>query len=155
MLRLAEHPELQARLRENSASIPSSVDEFLRLDPPIPGIPRIAQRDTEICGTEIKSGERVYFNFHAANLDEAEFENPNVVDIDRSPNRHLSFGLGVHRCVGSNVARLNLRIALEELLASLGEFRLTPGEQVTRVPGPTWGPASLNLTFTPGERRGA
>jgi cytochrome P450 len=148
MLRLAERPELQHRLRHDPAAIPTSLDEFLRYDPPIPGIPRIATSDTTIGEVQVRAGERVYINFHAANRDPTEFSDPELLDIDRIPNRHLSFGLGVHRCVGSNVARLNMRIALEELLSRLSEFHLTPGEPVRRLPGPTWGPRSLPLTFT-------
>jgi cytochrome P450 len=153
ILRLAQNPELQERLRARPEDIPPSLDEFLRFDPPIPGIPRVVTRDCELAGAKIKAGERVYLNFHAANLDGSEFADADALKMGRSPNRHLSFGLGVHRCVGSSVARMNLRIALEELLSRLGPFHVTAGKSIERIPGPTWGPRTLPLTFDPSARR--
>jgi cytochrome P450 len=151
MWRLAERPELRNRLRQHPEEIPNAIDEFLRFDPPVTGMDRFCARDSVINGQEIKKGERVWMFFAAANRDPNEFERPNEIDIDRERNRHLSFGLGTHRCVGSNVARLNLRVALEELLRRLSEFRVSEGQ----TPERTWrGISRLPLTFSPSPKEG-
>lgn len=157
MLRLAKDPDLQARLRGDPSQIPRVMDEFLRFDPPVTGLGRRCTRDTVLGGQELKENERVYVNFHAANRDPSEFavegeQCPNTLDVDRGRNRHLSFGIGVHRCVGSNVARQNMRVALEEILPRLGEFSLSPGEEAVRITNGSWGLKYLPLTFTPGAR---
>jgi cytochrome P450 len=152
MLRLAQDPVLQDRLRNDLGLIPKALDEFFRFDPPVSGVPRVCLKDTVLDGTPVKAGDRVYLFMASANRDPAEFESPNVIDIDRERNRHLAFGLGVHRCIGSNVARMNLRIALEELLTRMGEFGITPGAEPTRHPTPVWGLTSLPLSFKPGPR---
>jgi cytochrome P450 len=150
MLHLAETPDLQRRLRDRPSLIPASIDEFLRFAPPVPGIDRVCTRDTSLEGEQIKAGERVWMFFASANRDPNEFDDPNTLDIDRDRNRHVSFGIGMHRCIGSNVARLNLQVALEELLSRLGEFTLSSDSPPER----TWrGLATLPLTFTPGPRR--
>jgi cytochrome P450 len=148
MLHLAQREDLQHRLRSDPGLIPFALDEFLRFEPPVSGQSRICRRDTVIGGEEIKDGDRVFFLISAANRDPAEFDQPEVLDIDRSPNRHLAFGIGPHRCIGSNVARLNLRVSLEELLGRTETFHITPGERVRRDASVAWGPAYLPLTFT-------
>jgi cytochrome P450 len=153
MLRLTENPLLRERLRNDLSLIPNAIDEFLRFDPPIAARPRLCTRDTVLNGQEIKAGERVFLFIAAANRDEEEFSEPNDLDLERGRNRHLAFGVGIHRCVGSNVARFNLRIGFEELLTRLGDFEITPGDAPRYAPRQTWGPSYLPLTFTPGERR--
>jgi cytochrome P450 len=153
MLRLAQDQDLQTRLREDPSLIPSALDEFLRFDPPVAGAARLCTRDTVLGGVEIKRGDRVYIHIRATHRDAKEFDDPNVLDITRERNRHLAFGVGTHRCIGSNVARQNLRVALEELLARLGAFRIPDGASEARDHGPTWGPVSLPLQFAPGRRR--
>jgi cytochrome P450 len=149
MFRLAQDQELQGRLRSDPSLIPGALDEFLRFDPPVPGMDRICTRDTVVGGKKIKAGERIWGFYAAANRDPAEFDRPNHLDVERERNRHVSFGVGLHRCIGSNVARLNLRIALEELLSRFGQFAITPGDAVQR----TWkGIAYLPLSFTPSPR---
>jgi cytochrome P450 len=152
MLRLTQQPELRERLRNDLSSFPKTLDEFLRFDPPISSRARLCVRDTVLEGKEIKAGERIMVFLAPANRDTDEFSDPNVIDLDRERNRHLTFGLGVHRCIGSNLARLNLKIAFEELLTRLGEFEVTPGESVTYEATSLWGPAQLPLTFPPGKR---
>jgi cytochrome P450 len=151
MLRLAERPELRDRLRENPDQIPNAIDEFLRFDPPVTGMDRYCTKDTVVNGQPVSVGERIWMFFAAANRDPNEFDDPNEIDIDRTRNRHVSFGLGMHRCVGSNVARLNLRVALEELLRRLSGFRISEEAEPER----TWrGIAKLPLTFEAAAREG-
>lgn len=146
-LRLAEDRELQRRLREAPELIPVAIEEFLRLDSPVTAQARICVRDTSFEGAEVKAGERLFMFLSAANRDPSEFSEPEHLDVGREPNRHLAFGVGPHRCIGSNVARLNLRIALEELLARTSDFGITPEEEVVRKGSIAWGPAYLPLTF--------
>jgi cytochrome P450 len=147
VLRLAQDPSLQERLRQTPGLISKALDEFLRFDPPTPGRERLCTRDTVLDGQPIRAGDRVYMNLMASHRDVGEFSSPNDIDIDRPRNRHFAFGAGVHRCVGSNLARLNLRVALEELLSRLGPFHLTEGDSVGRVAYAGWGPSYLRLTF--------
>ena len=147
MVRLATHPDLQQRLRDEPELIPLAIDEFLRFDPPVTGQSRICTQDTVFRGEEIEAGDRLFMFISAANRDPAEFEHPDRLDIDRPANRHLTFGVGPHRCIGSNVARLNLRIALEELLSRLADIRITDGETVLRQGSISWGPSYLPLSF--------
>jgi cytochrome P450 len=152
MMNLALRPELQVRLRDDPEQLPEAIEELLRFDPPIAGQSRICVEATSVGGHEIKPGERIFLWLAAANHDPAEFDQPDQIDLDRGMNPHIVFGVGPHRCIGSNVARLNLRIMLEELLARVRDFRLTPGDSVRRRPSSAWGPSYLPLTFTPGPR---
>jgi cytochrome P450 len=152
MMHLARRPEMQTRLREDPAFIPLAIEEFLRFEPSVSGMSRLCVKDVEVAGEQIKAGDRVFLSIAAANRDPREFEDPEVLDLDRAVNRHLSFGIGPHRCIGSNVARMNLRISLEELLARLPEFHLTPDDEIRQEPSSAWGPAYLPITFTPGRK---
>lgn len=150
MLKLVEHPEVQERLRREPTLIPAVFDEVLRMEPPVIGMQRVATRDVEIDGRNIREGEQVLLHFGAANRDPAEFEHPAEFDAARRGNRHLSFGGGVHRCMGSNLARLNLRVVFEELLTRLDDIRLTDGEAlIHRSAQLPWGLDYLPLTFIP------
>ena len=111
---------------------------------------RTATRDVEIAGQQVRKGDKVGLFFGAANRDPAVFDRPDEVDIDRPRNPHLSFGAGVHRCVGSNLARLQVRVAVEQLLARLSPFRLPEGAKVQYAGDLSRGPLSLPLEFTAG-----
>jgi cytochrome P450 len=100
------------------------VEELLRLDGSFICIGRTARRDTEVGGQRIRAGERILIYWASANRDEAEFDRPDEFIIDRPRDRHIAFGAGPHRCAGSNLARLNLRVALEEITRRLGDFAL-------------------------------
>ena len=91
----------------------------------------------------MKAGERVLMNFPAANRDPEVFPDPNIVILDRQQNRHLAFGAGIHRCAGSNLARMELRVAVEEWLARIPEFALTDASAVTWAGGQVRGPRSI------------
>jgi len=147
MRTLAERPDLQDRVRMNGALVPALIEECLRLEPPVPLMFRTATRDIEVEGRQIKKGDKVGLLFGAANRDPAVFEYPDEVRIDRPHNRHLAFGAGPHRCIGSNLARLQIRVAIERLLERLPPFRLPDGAEISYLSGQARGPASVPLEF--------
>ncbi len=121
---LATNPGDQARLRREPSLISSAIEEYLRLDGPTQENVRRAAVDLELHGRMIEAGEYVALNFSAANRDEAHFPHPDACIIDRSPNRHLAFGHGRHKCVGAPLARLELRVIVEEVLRRTRSFEL-------------------------------
>jgi cytochrome P450 len=127
MIRFAREPEIPATLRSRLELIPQAVEELLRLDAPFVSIMRRVTTDTEVDGHAIKAGEQVVIWFASANRDEAEFPDAEEFILERKSNRHLAFGAGPHRCAGSHLARMNLRIALEELLPRMHDIALRPG----------------------------
>lgn len=144
-LHLARTPADRERLVAEPALIPSAVEEFLRVFAFVsPG--RKVMADTELAGCPMKAGDRVMAPLAAANRDAKMFERPTEVLIDRSPNNHVAFGLGPHRCLGSHLARRELRIALEEWHARIPEYRVD--ESVPTIEhGGMWGLDSLALRW--------
>jgi cytochrome P450 len=125
MLALLEHPEQMERLRRDPALIKPAVEELLRYSSPVElATERYAKEDVTIAGVTIPRGEMVFAVIASANRDERQFPNPDALDIAREPNRHLSFGLGTHFCLGATLARLEGQIALNTLLRRAGEARL-------------------------------
>ena len=148
---LANHPEHRNALAEDPSLIPSAVEELLRWETPVPGIMRTVAEDVELHGEQLNVGDQVTCLLGSANLDTAEFPEPDTVDFRRQPNRHLAFGGGVHRCLGSHLARLEMRVALEELHRRIPDYEIKPGET------PRYGAGIrtveyLPLVFTPGRR---
>jgi cytochrome P450 len=121
---LADHPEDRYRLRREPDLMRTAVEEFVRYLSPLSQMTRVARKDVEIAGCPIKAGERVQFGIGSANFDERQFDRPEEVILDRYPNRHLGFGGGPHRCVGSHIGRLGVRIGLEEFLAAFQNFEV-------------------------------
>jgi hypothetical protein len=121
---LLQHPEEIARLQADSNLIPLAVEEFLRFEPPITVISRVARVNLEIGGQPIQAGETVIFCAAAANRDPAVFPDPNRMQIDRSPNQHLSFGWATRFCLGAHLARTEARCALTAMLERLASSRL-------------------------------
>ncbi|MFF7370580.1 cytochrome P450 [Streptomyces tricolor] len=119
VLALAEHPEAYGLLRAGAVGVPSAVDELLRWHPPVLTFRRTAVRDTELAGRSIRAGEKVVVFHASANRDERVFADPDRLDLDRSPNPHVSFGDGPHVCLGAHFARLQLRLLHEEVLRAL------------------------------------
>jgi len=151
MIRFCEEPEIPAGLRREPERIPGAVEELLRLEPPFIAIARTAMADTEIGGRQIRQGDKVLIYWAAANRDDGEFTCPAAFDLDRETNRHLSFGAGPHRCAGSNLARLNLRVALEEVLFRLDDLRLDETEAgfIPFHSALNRAPLTVPITFTP------
>jgi cytochrome P450 len=148
ILRFCHHPELPALLRERPALIPGAVEELLRLDGSFICVGRTARHQTQVDGHIIAEGEQVLIYWASANRDESEFEHPDAFDLDRPRNRHIAFGAGPHRCAGSNLARMNLRVALEELLRRLRDIRLRPGAEIEYSSGFNRAPQAVPILFT-------
>ena len=142
---LGTHPEDLATLVDRPELIPTAIEEFLRFYSPVT-IARIINDDAEVAGCPVKAGERILLSFPSANRDETRFERPDEVVIDRERNRHMAFGVGLHRCLGSNLARMELRVALEAWLARFPRFELAvdPSEIAWSV-GPVRGPRSVPI----------
>jgi cytochrome P450 len=120
ILRIAAEVELQARLRSSPGLLPTAIDELLRLETPVQAVPRWATQDVEVAGRRIRAGEKLMLLLASANRDSAQFAEPDTCAPDRRPNPHLAFGRGIHRCIGADLARLELRVACEELLRRTG-----------------------------------
>jgi cytochrome P450 len=156
MIRFCREPEIPALLRQQPELIPEAVEELLRLDASFVFIARTATHDTEVGGQPIKKGERVLISWVSANRDEAEFTCPATFDLHRARNRHITFGAGPHRCAGSNLARLNLRVALDEIVRRLHDVQLQQGaEPIPFHSSFSRAPLTVPITFTPGPRVGA
>jgi len=145
---LATHPEDRRRLQAEPELLPIAVEEFLRAYSPVT-MARIATNDTTVANRDIKAGDRVLLSFPAANRDPEMFENPEQVIIDRKVNRHVAFGAGIHRCAGSNLARMEMQVAIGEFLAMMGDFELDDTQTVTWAGGQVRGPRNLPIRFTP------
>jgi cytochrome P450 family 130 len=122
---LARHPQQRAELVADPTLIPLAVEEMLRIESPTQALPRTATRAVDLHGVTIPQGARVMLLWGAANLDDGEFPDAGTFDIHRAAPRHLGFGHGIHFCLGAPLARLESRIAFEELLARLPEYRLS------------------------------
>jgi cytochrome P450 len=122
LLALLAHPDVLARVRRDPSRIPALVEETLRYDSPIQFIYREATQDVELAGVRIPAGSVVIPLLGSANRDEAQFPDPNRFDVSRDTQGHVAFGLGVHFCLGASLARLEARVALEELLARYAGF---------------------------------
>lgn len=151
LLYLSMNPQQRQRLIDQPALIPGAVEELLRFEAPVHAFARNVTTDTEVGGQTICAGEKVYMLWASANRDPARFENPDTVDFERAPNPHLTFGIGAHRCLGAQLARLEMRILLEEILRRLPDFEIDLAhvrhpQTVTII----WGRTALPATFTPG-----
>jgi cytochrome P450 len=130
VLLLLGHPEQLAAVREDPGLIPAVVEESLRFEAPTQGMFRTTTEEVELGGVRIPQGARVFLLFGSANRDEGQFEAADTFDVQRrDAGRHLAFGRGLHFCIGASLARLEVRIALEELLGRLPGLRLQPGER--------------------------
>ncbi len=124
MLALLRHPQERRRLMRDPSLMPSAVEEMLRYVSPVTHIMRTAKRDVEMHGQRIRAGDRVVIWNASANRDEAVFEDPDRFDAGRTPNDHLAFGHGEHFCLGANLARLETRVMIEEVLARLPDMEI-------------------------------
>lgn len=145
---LAQHPEHRRQLREQPDLWPTAVEELLRAYAPVT-MARIVTEDVEFMGCPMKAGDRVLMAFLAANRDPAVFDDPEAVRLDREGNRHMAFGSGIHRCAGSNLPRLELRVALQVFLERIPEFTLVDADAVTWAGGQIHGPRVCEVSFDP------
>ena len=124
LLYLAQHPEAQDRLRKDPALLPTAIEEFLRCDTPVQEMPRWARQEVTLGGRCIAAGDRIGMFWAAGNRDESAFPQAEKYILDRKPNRHLAFGRGIHTCLGAPMARMEIRVALEEMLKRTKSFSL-------------------------------
>jgi cytochrome P450 len=143
---LAKTPADRNRLIAEPELMPVAIEELLRAYSPVT-MAREVMKETVVGGCPIKSGNMVLLSFPAANRDPAVFPGADKVVIDRQENRHAAFGLGIHRCVGSNLARMEMTAAIEEWLKRIPDFRLDPAGAVTWSEGTVRGPRQLPILF--------
>ncbi|MYS05354.1 cytochrome P450, partial [Streptomyces sp. SID6041] len=135
---LLRHPERLAELRADPGLVPAAVEELLRFLSIADGLLRVAREDVEVDGTVIRAGEGVVFSTSVINRDAAAYADPDSLDWTRSARHHLAFGFGIHQCLGQNLARAEMEIALGTLLRRLPGLRLAdPDEDIPFKPGDT------------------
>jgi cytochrome P450 family 142 subfamily A polypeptide 1 len=143
------HPDQRALLRDSPARIPVAVEELIRWTTPVLNMCRVATRDTEVAGTPIALGQQVVLMYGSANRDESVFEDPQRFDVTRDPNPHIAFGFGTHFCLGAALARLELRVMFEELIARLDDWDWADDVGARRTPNAfVRGIESLPVTFS-------
>ncbi len=150
MYHFAANPVDRRRMVEDPDVWPLAIEEILRFYAPVT-MARVAEEGAEINGCPIPEGDRVLMSFPAANRDPDVFEDADTFIIDRAKNRHLAFGVGIHRCAGSNLARMEVRLALEEWFKAIPEFELADPESVTWAGGQVRGPRSIPVVFPAGK----
>lgn len=143
---LAANPEDQRRLREDPSLIPSAVEEFLRVYSPVT-MARYVTEDTEFNGCPMREGDKILMAFPAGNHDPDQFEDADKVLIDRAKNRHFAFGTGIHRCLGSNLARMEIKVAIETFLEKVPFFELSDPGAVTWNGGQVRGPRYIPIRY--------
>ena len=146
---LADHPDRQRSLRDDPGLVPAAVEELLRWETPVPGVLRISTQDVEVGGGTIPAGTSVTCLLASANTDGTEFAEPETIDFGRPANRHLAFGAGVHRCLGSHLARVEMRVALEEFHRRVPAYAVKAGEKPVYTAG-IRGVEYLPLVWGPG-----
>jgi cytochrome P450 len=141
--RLIDHPEL----------MDTAVEEFLRVGAPQFALARTAKHDVELGGQQIAEGDRVLLVWASGNRDESVFDRADEVLIERDPNRHMAFGLGAHRCLGSTLARRQIKVALSTILRRLPDYEVDHSRLVrAETIGVTYGTFAMPITFKPGPR---
>ena len=132
---LAQNPDHRRQLVEDPSIIPNAIEELLRWETPVMSIARVAVTDTELGGCPVHSGDQLMVMIGSANTDEAEFPDGDVVRFDREVNPHIAFGGGIHRCLGSHLARLELRVALREWHKRIPDYEVVPGHTLVYTAG--------------------
>ncbi|EIV96202.1 cytochrome P450 [Frankia sp. QA3] len=145
MDRLIRNPDRRREIVDDPALIPAAIEELLRLDPPAPFVPRVTTEETVLDGRTLPAGTRVTTNLAAANRDETRHPDPYTVNFHRGESPHLSFGAGVHRCLGSHLARLEMRLVFEEWHRLIPDYDLAPGAS----PQVKWPRGTLGLDVLP------
>ena len=143
---LAQHPEDRARLIAEPELMPNAVEELLRAYSPVT-MARIVAEDYEYNGCKFAEGDRLLMNFPAANRDPEKFAQPEKVILDRPENPHIAFGVGIHRCAGSNLARMEMRVSIAEWLKRIPDYRLEDPSAVTWAGGQVRGPRKMAVVF--------
>ena len=154
LIYLDKNPAARRHLIDHPEALPQAVEELLRYEAPQQALARTANRDCIVGGQHVKQGERLFLLWASGNRDEDAFDDPEEVVLDRFPNRHMTFGLGAHRCLGSTVARKEILYSLRAVLERMPDYRVEHDEIVhAETIGVVYGYFSIPLTFTPGARR--
>jgi cytochrome P450 len=153
---LGRNPDHRRRLAEDRDLLPFACEEFLRFYAPIPALSRTALEDVEVNGWRIRKGERVLLAYAGGNRDPEAFDEPDEVKLDRFPNKHVGFGAGMHRCLGSFLARMMWQVMIGEVLDRLPDYTLVE-EGLRPYPsiGGVNGWINIPARFTPGRKVGA
>ncbi|MCA9502130.1 MAG: cytochrome P450 [Spirochaetaceae bacterium] len=153
---LIKHPDQKRKLIEDPSKIAVAVEEMLRLVSPILNMNRTLTRDTTLHGEKLREGDRVLLLYQAGNRDDRIFADPDRFDVERWPNRHVAFGgYGVHHCLGAALARLELKILFEEVLARMPDVEISTDAPLKRRPNNfITGIEEMPIRFTPGRKRG-
>ena len=146
LFHFGSHADDRRRLAADPSLFPTATEEMLRYYSPVT-MGRVAQTDVAYGDVTIREGDKVLMNFPAANHDPEVFENPEQIQIDRQRNRHIAFGSGIHRCAGSNLARLEMDVALRVWFERIPEFELSDPNAVTWAGGQVRGPRQLPMRF--------
>jgi len=146
------YPDDRQRLHDEPELLPIAIEECLRFYAPVT-MARIADQDIEYNGVHIKNGDKVLMNFPAACHDPEQFEDPDEFIIDRAKNRHIAFGSGIHRCAGSNLARLEMTTAVRVWMERIPEFTVSDREPMKWAGGQVRGPRIMPLSFPAGQKR--
>jgi cytochrome P450 len=154
MKALLAHPDQLAQVASEPALIPAMLEEVLRYDSPVQGLPRKLMQPAELAGTALPAGSDLILMFAAANRDESRFPDPERFDIHRHPEGHLAFGHGIHFCLGASLARLEARVAFEALFERCRDIRLDDDEIPFVDSWVVRGPRRLQLRFEAASGRG-
>ena len=153
LLLIDAQPELRRQIMDDPSVLDQGTEEFLRYATPVMALPRTVTEDTEFHGKQLKKGEQVLMMWPAANRDPSQFEDPETIDLSRKATRHMAFGLGVHRCLGSNLARVMFKTMIVELLRRAPDLAVCTSEVVRYAQAsPVYAARHLPITFTPGQR---
>jgi cytochrome P450 len=142
---LALNPDLRHSLIADPTLVGPVVEEMLRLEPPAPAVTRITTQDTEVCGVQIPAGESVMLYLGTANRDPNRYKDPDTFNLAHSDAGHMTFGGGIHRCLGSHLARRELRLVVEEFHKVIPEYEIAPGF----VPEVKWPAGTIRLASLP------
>jgi len=151
---LLTHPDQLEAVRAERGLLDAAVEEALRWEAPLTGGLRVATRDVELEGAQVRAGDKVYVCWGAANRDESRWPDAEQFDLRREPKPHLAFGFGPHRCLGMHLARMEMRVAADELLEQLPDVRLDPAARDVHITGEGFrSPAALPVVWDPARRQ--
>jgi cytochrome P450 len=148
VITLGRQPEARHRLAREAQIWPRALEELLRFESPVQGLARATTRDVTISGTTIPAGDQVLLLYGSANHDESVFPAPEVLDLERDVKSHWTFGRGIHFCLGNAVARLEVRVALQELIEQIPDWEVDEPGVVRNQLVPTRGVASAPIHVT-------
>lgn len=151
----SQNPAERERLVAEPELLGTAMEELLRWDPPAWGTARVVARETTLAGVRMLPGDKVLLPHQTGNRDGVAFPNPDAFELDRSPNPHLSFGGGPHKCMGAHLARLELRVAFDAIHRRIPDYRMDPGRPPVQHMSQVRGVESLHITFTPESRAAA